>query len=73
MQPQSTLHFWLEELTAKQHFAKDAALDETIRPRFDDTLEAARCEMFACRATNEGRLAAIIMLDKPSQPAKHCL
>ena len=30
MQPQSILHFWLEELTAKQHFIKDAALDETI-------------------------------------------
>jgi len=42
MQPQSILHFWFEELTAKQHFVKDAALDETIRARFGDTLEAAR-------------------------------
>ena len=27
--PQSILHFWFEELTAKQHFVKDAVLDET--------------------------------------------
>ena len=24
------LHFWFTELTPKQHYAKDAALDETI-------------------------------------------
>ena len=41
MQPQSILHFWFEELTPKQHFVKDAALDETIRARFGNTLEAA--------------------------------
>ena len=64
MQPQDILHFWFEELTAKQHFVKDAALDETIRARFGDTLEAAaRCELFAWRATAEGRLAEIIVLD----------
>ena len=68
MQPQSILHFWFEELTAKQHFAKDAALDETIRARFGDTLEAAaRCELFAWRATAEGRLAEIIVLDQFSR------
>ena len=33
MQPQSILHFWFSELTPKQHFAKDAALDEAIRTR----------------------------------------
>jgi uncharacterized protein (DUF924 family) len=68
MQPQPTLHFWFEELTAKQHFVKDAALDETIRTRFGDTLEAAaRCELFAWRATTEGRLAEIIVLDQFSR------
>ena len=50
--PQPILHFWFEELTPKQHFVKDAALDETIRARFGETLEAAaRCELFAWRAT----------------------
>ncbi len=68
MQHQSILHFWFTELTPKQHFVKDAALDETIRTRFGDTLEAAaRCELFAWRATPEGRLAEIIVLDQFSR------
>ena len=68
MQPQPILHFWFEELTPKQHFAKDAALDEAIRTRFGATLEAAaRCELFAWRATPEGRLAEIIVLDQFSR------
>jgi len=50
-------------LTPKQHFVKDAALHETIRSGFGDTPEAAtRCELFAWRATPEGRLAEIIVL-----------
>ncbi|OYT93721.1 MAG: hypothetical protein CFE43_03120 [Burkholderiales bacterium PBB3] len=68
MQPQPILHFWFEELTPKQHFVKDPALDEAIRARFGDTLEAAaRCELFAWRATLEGRLAEIIVLDQFSR------
>ena len=38
--PQPILHFWFEELTAKQHFVKDAALDEAIHARFSDTPRA---------------------------------
>ena len=68
MQPQSILHFWFTELTPKQHFAKDAALDEAIRTRFAATLEAAaRCELFAWRATPEGRLAEVLVLDQFSR------
>lgn len=68
MQPQSILNFCFEELTAKQHFVKDAALDETVRAQFGDTLEAAaRCELFVRRATAEGRLAEISMLDDLSR------
>ncbi|QDL55031.1 DUF924 family protein [Rhodoferax aquaticus] len=68
MPPQPTLHFWFEELTPKQHFVKDAALDKTIRARFGATLEAAaKCELFAWRATAEGRLAEIIVLDQFSR------
>jgi uncharacterized protein (DUF924 family) len=66
--PQEILHFWFEELTPKQHFVKDAALDETIRTRFGNTLEAAaRCELFTWRATPDGRLAEIIVLDQFSR------
>lgn len=56
MQPQSILHFWFEELTDKQHFVKDAALDETIHNRFSETLEAAaKCELFVEIGGNRGQ------------------
>ena len=68
MKAQNILHFWFDELTHKQHFAKDAALDETIRTRFGAMLEAAtRCELFGWRATPEGALAEIIVLDQFSR------
>jgi uncharacterized protein (DUF924 family) len=68
MQSQSILHFWFKELTDKQHFAKDPALDEAMRSRFGATLEAAaRCELFAWRDTPEGRLAEILVLDQFSR------
>lgn len=68
MQAQTILDFWFTELTPKQHYAKDAALDEVIRARFAATLEAAaRCELFAWRATPEGRLAEILVLDQFSR------
>ena len=68
MSPEVILHFWFTELTPKHHFAKDAALDETIRTRFGTTLEiAARCELFAWRETPEGRLAEVLVLDQFSR------
>ena len=68
MHPHPILHFWFTELTPKQHYAKDAALDDAIRTRFGATLEAAaRCELFAWRATPEGRLAEILVLDQFSR------
>jgi uncharacterized protein (DUF924 family) len=68
MHPQTILHFWFTELTPKDHFAKDAALDETIRTRFGATLEAAaRCELFDWRTTPEGRLAEVLVLDQFSR------
>jgi uncharacterized protein (DUF924 family) len=68
MHAKAILDFWFTELTPKHHFAKDAALDEAIRTRFAATLEAAsRCELFAWRATPEGRLAEILVLDQFSR------
>ena len=68
MHAQDILTFWFTELTPQQHFAKDAALDDRIRQRFAATLEAAvRCELFAWRATPEGRLAEILVLDQFSR------
>jgi len=43
-------------------------LDEAIRSRFGATLEAAaRCELFAWRATPEGRLTEVLVLDQFSR------
>jgi uncharacterized protein (DUF924 family) len=68
MKPSDILHFWFTELTPKQYYAKDAALDESIRSRFGATLEAAaRSELFAWRATPEGRLAEVLVLDQFSR------
>jgi len=68
MHPHPILHFWFTELTPKDHFAKDAALDEAIRTRFGTTLEAAaKCELFAWRATPEGRMAEVLVLDQFSR------
>ena len=68
MQPQDILHFWFEELSAKQHFSKDAALDASIASRFGATLEAAaRGELFAWRSSPPGRLAEILVLDQFSR------
>jgi uncharacterized protein (DUF924 family) len=62
------LQFWFEELSDKQHFVKDPALDEAIRQRFGATLEAAaRCELFGWRGTPQGRLAEILVLDQFSR------
>ena len=68
LQPQAVLHFWFEVLTTNQHFIQDPALDEAMRGRLGATLEAAaRCELFASRATPEGRLAEILLLDQFSR------
>lgn len=68
MNAQTILDFWFTELTPKQHFVKDEALDALIASRFGSVLEAAsRCELFAWRSTPEGRLAEIIVLDQFSR------
>jgi uncharacterized protein (DUF924 family) len=68
MQAQDILHFWFDELSNKQHFTKDRALDAAIRQRFGATLEAAaRCELFGWRGTPQGRLAEIVVLDQFSR------
>ena len=68
MQPTDILDFWFYDLTPKQHFDVDAALDDDIRTRFGATLEAAaRCELYAWRATTQGRLAEIVVLDQFSR------
>jgi uncharacterized protein (DUF924 family) len=68
MQFYDILDFWFNELTDKQHFTKELALDETIRTRFGTTLvAAARCELFEWRQSAPGALAEIVVLDQFSR------
>ncbi|MFN3436248.1 MAG: DUF924 family protein [Acidovorax sp.] len=68
MQAEDILHFWFEELSPAQHFAQEDAIDAMIRVRFGATWQAAqRCELWAWRATPEGRLAEILVLDQFSR------
>jgi uncharacterized protein (DUF924 family) len=65
---QTILDFWFREINSKQWWIKDAAFDQLIRDRFAATHAAAnRCELFSWRATAEGRLAEIIVLDQFSR------
>lgn len=62
------LTFWFEELDARQHWVKDASLDEDISRRFGALHEQARRgELASWRETAEGRLAEIIVLDQFSR------
>lgn len=68
MQTKDIIHFWFEELTDKQRFAKDEALDAAMRVRFGATVQAAaQGELFEWRSTARGRLAEILVLDQFSR------
>ncbi|MFT7116825.1 MAG: hypothetical protein ACI9I0_002037 [Rhodoferax sp.] len=68
MQAQDVLHFWFQEVTEKQRFAKNDALDATLSKRFGATLQAAvRGELSDWRATAAGSLAEIVVLDQFSR------
>ncbi|AUG52827.1 DUF924 family protein [Thalassospira marina] len=68
MNPDEILHFWFKELTRKQWFEKDTALDRHIGERFADYHAAAgKGELFGWRKTPKGRLAEIIILDQFSR------
>jgi uncharacterized protein (DUF924 family) len=65
---QNVLNYWFDELDAKQHFERNAKVDETIHEHFGTTNAAAsRGELFEWRATPAGRLAEIIVLDQFSR------
>ena len=62
------LNFWFSELSPKEWFAKDDALDKKISDQFLETYhQATKGELFGWRQTMEGRLAEIIVLDQFSR------
>lgn len=65
---EEVLTFWFDELTPRQWFAKDTALDTEISGRFVDVLRAASLgELWDWRLSARGRLAEIIVLDQFSR------
>ncbi len=59
------IKFWFEECTPQQWFKKDEKFDALIKARFFETYVAvANGETKEWRATPEGRLAEIIVLDQ---------
>ena len=62
------LDFWFNEIPSENWFKKDEAFDEEIRRRFGSLhARAVQGELFEWRATIEGRLAEIIVLDQFSR------
>jgi uncharacterized protein (DUF924 family) len=66
--PEDVLDFWFGELKPAQWWAVDPALDRLIDERFGALHDAALAgELHAWRATAEGRLAEVIVLDQFSR------
>ncbi|MBP1846724.1 uncharacterized protein (DUF924 family) [Rhizobium petrolearium] len=66
--PEEVFSFWFKELTRKDWFEKNEALDEAMRRHFAPThLSLARGEFDEWRASPQNRLAAVIALDQFSR------
>nr|WP_205421216.1 DUF924 family protein [Rhizobium terrae] len=66
--PREVFSFWFKELTRKDWFEKNDALDEAMRRHFSAThLSLARGELDAWRGSPEDRLAAVVVLDQFSR------
>lgn len=65
MTPNTVLDFWFKEIVPEQWFKKDVAFDKLVRDRFESVYEQAKKgELAEWRATPEGRVAEIIVLDQ---------
>jgi len=66
--PSDVLDFWFSERSRALWFEKNAAFDEAIRTRFEDTLRAAAAgELDHWERTAPGALALVIVLDQFSR------
>lgn len=68
MEWREVISFWFEECTPEQWFRRDDTLDRAIRERFYKTYQDITEEKTAnWRATPQGRLAEVIVLDQFSR------
>ncbi len=62
------INFWFHEIDPAQHWKKDLGFDQLIADRFAELhRQATLCELFEWRASPQGRLAEIIVLDQFSR------
>jgi len=62
------LRFWFDEIDSARWWRADPAFDAQVRERFGAVLQAATAgELHTWRATPEGRLAEVIVLDQFSR------
>ena len=65
---QDVLHFWFKEIDSTKWWVADDDFDAVLKERFTKLLKtASRGELSDWRATSEGRLAEIIVLDQFSR------
>lgn len=65
---QQVLNFWFKEIDRKQWWKVDADFDEHLKKTFNPLLQQAVAgELFSWRASVQGRLAEIIVLDQFSR------
>lgn len=65
---EQVISFWFEEIDPKSWWSAEPAFDELVRRRFLATLrQAAAGELSDWRASPEGRLAEIVVLDQFSR------
>lgn len=68
MSPDVVLEFWFHELEPRQWFADGATVDAAVEARFADCHAAALAgELYGWRATPQGQLAEILVLDQFSR------
>lgn len=66
--PDAVLDFWFGELSPRQWWSGSDEVDRRVAARFGACLAAAaRCELYAWRASPAGRLAEIVVLDQFSR------
>jgi uncharacterized protein (DUF924 family) len=64
----TVIGFWFEETVPSQWWASDPDFDALVRQRFSGLLEqAAQGELWLWRASSQGRLAEVIVLDQFSR------
>ncbi|CAM3210535.1 DUF924 domain-containing protein [Shewanella violacea] len=65
MTPETIINFWFDEIEPKAWWVKDTEFDALIKHRFGLLVEQAKVgELYHWRATPQGRLAEIILLDQ---------